>query len=210
MFISYVDNCVEAITDMANRNDIQLNKGIELFCGDGSIYTITLAKHIDTMLGIDISEEKGKELIKKDNKFTFICADAIEYAKDYSLETYDLISVDNPLCVFGKYCEHFDVFPYIHNFVHPYKKTLLAFDIVHTPYDKDSLKNIEWINRRNRYYNITNADLELNYAVDFYMRLLDNQGLKVDEIQYVCREKINSIDYFYMMVCVVEKQMKGV
>lgn len=209
MFKSYVDNCIKTITNMAHRSNIQLKKGIELFCGDGSIYTLALAKYIDAMLGIDINENKGKELIRKSNKFTFVCADAIEYTKNSIYETYDLISIDNPLCVFGKYCEHFDILPYIHNFVHPFKKSLLAFDIVHTPYDKDSLKNIEWINRRNKYYNITNATLELNYAIDFYTKLLNNQGLRVTEIQYVCREKYFLNDYFYMIVCVIEKVMKG-
>lgn len=206
MFTSYVNNCIQTIKKMANNHNIQLKKGIELFCGDGSIYSLALATYIDTMIGIDISEEKGQLLTKKNDKFRFICTDAIEYAKNDALETYDLISIDNPLCVYGKYCEHFDVFPFIHNLVHPCENTLLAFDIVHTPYDKNSQKNIEWIERRKKYYNIKNGDLDLSYAIDFYTQMLENQGLKVIEMQYVCREKVFSNDYFYMIVCVVRKK----
>jgi len=203
MNISYVKKCVEEIVEMANEWGIPMENGIEFFCGDGSIYSEALASKIRLMTGLDIDQEKGYKLKKSKTNFNFIFADSIKYACNYEGVSYDIISFDNPLCVYGKYCEHFNILPYAYKFVHKNKKSLIAFDIVHTPYDISSSRNTEWIERRKEYYGIPTGNLNLQFAKSFYAEKLIQQGLKVYDIKYVCRELKDSNDYFYMILCVV-------
>ena len=203
MIISYVKKCIEEIVSMANNWGIPLDSGIEFFCGDGSIYSRALTNKINSMTGLDIDQEKGYKLKRNLLNFKFISADSIEYAHNYEGVSYDVISFDNPLCVYGRYCEHFDILPYAYKFVHKNKKSLIAFDIVHTPYDISSPRNIEWIEKRKKYYGIPTGNLNLQFAKSFYTEKFIQQGLIVYELKCVCREVIDSNDYFYMIICIV-------
>lgn len=205
MFISYVQECIEEIVSMANDWAIPMDSGIEFFCGDGSIYSESLMSKVYSMTGLDINQEKGCKLKRNRANFNFISADSIEYARNYEGVSYDVISFDNPLCVYGQYCEHFNILPYAYKFVHENKKSLIAFDIVHTPYDISSPRNIEWIEKRKQYYGISSGNLNLRFAKSFYTEKLIQQGLIVYELKSVCRESIDSNDYFYMILCIVGK-----
>lgn len=91
MFISFIDDCIGKIKQTAKEYDLQLNKGIELFCGDGSLYTIRLAQQVSSLIGLDISEEKGYALKKQYDGFNFICADSIQYVKETVNNSYDML-----------------------------------------------------------------------------------------------------------------------
>ncbi|WP_310605570.1 hypothetical protein [Anaerosporobacter sp.] len=205
MIIFYVQECIEEIVSMANDWDIPMDSGIEFFCGDGSIYSESLTSKIHSMTGLDIDQEKGCKLKRNRSNFSFISTDSIEYARTYEGTSYDIISFDNPLCVYGQYCEHFNILPYAHKFVHKNKKSLIAFDIVHTPYDISLPRNIEWIEKRKQYYGISSGNLDLRFAKSFYTEKLIQQGLIVYELKCVCRELRDSNDYFYMILCIVGK-----
>lgn len=203
MRVSYVKECVKQITETANYWGISMRSGIEFFCGDGSIYSDLLASRLCLMTGLDVDQEKGRKLKEKIPWFNFIAVNSIEYAKEYQGMPYDIISFDNPLCIYGKYCEHFEILPYAYKFVHKDDKSLIVFDIVHTPYNITSPENCEWIKRRMDYYGITSGNLDLEYAKLFYTKKFVQQGLKVFHINCICREVQDSNDYFYMVVCVV-------
>lgn len=205
MRISYVKECVKEIAETANHWGISMGSGIEFFCGDGSIYSNLLSSRLCSMTGLDIDQEKGLKLKQKIPGFNFIAANSIEYACKYEGMSYDIISFDNPLCIYGKYCEHFEIISYAYKFVHKKDKSLIVFDIVHTPYNITSSENSEWLRRRMDYYGITSGNLDLEYAKLFYTKKLVQQGLKIFDIKCICREVQDSNDYFYMVVCIVGK-----
>lgn len=206
MRISYVKDCVDDIVSTAIAWGIPLEKGIEFFCGDGSLYSGLLSMRINALTGLDIDLEKGKVLIANYPNVNFLHTDSNVYAREYSGDGYDIVSFDNPLCVYGDYCEHFDILPYAHKFVNKDRKTLVAIDIVHTPYNLEAPENINWVKRRMDYYAISSGNLDLDYAVRFYTDKLTKQGLKVYDIRCICREIHESNDYFYMIVCIVGKE----
>lgn len=206
MFQSYVNECVECIKKLAEVNGIILNNGIEFFCGDGSIYTLELFKQLTKMTGIDIAKEKGERLkAKLGSSFSYINADSVQYIRETVGEEYDIVSIDNPLCLYGNdYCEHFGILPYIHKFVKKNGYTIIAFDYVTVPYNEDKDYNCKWLERRKAYYKTSDYNIDTKFAEKFYSELLMKYSLNVVQIKSICRETYNNRPYFYMMLCVVK------
>ena len=208
MFNSDVKRCVDNIVRVASDNGIILKSGIELFCGDGSLYTKELFNHLSEMTGIDISCEKGKKIQKEcGSSFEFIQADTLQYIKTPHSDRYDLISIDNPLCIYGNnYCEHFEVLPQIRNLIKKKGKSILVFDYVTEPYNADNPLNREWLARRQQFYDSLDYNIDTQFAEDFYIRFLENCGISVLNVESVCRETYNKRPYFYMLICVVSME----
>lgn len=207
VFSSDINSCISAVSKMAEKHKINLCKGIEFFCGDGSLYTIKLAGLVNELTGIDVRANAGRSLAQKCANVQYICTDAIRYIAQYQDQKYDILSVDNPLCVFGMdYCEHFEVLEYIRSFIEVNRKFILAFDYVTTPYNACSPNNEQWLRRRTQYYLHGSYNIDSNYAMDFYRNKFLDMGLDVLDMMSVCREKCDENCYFHMMICVLERK----
>jgi len=75
--------------------------------------------------------------------------------------------------------------------------------VIKKPYNIEG--NLEWVEERKRFYNIDKDELDMGYALNFYKKILEKQGLSVGDAKIVCRELDGDLDYFYMIICVVDK-----
>ena len=62
----------------------------------------------------------------------------------------------------------------------------MAIDIIKKPYNIEN--NHEWVKERKKFYNIDKNELDMDYALSFYKKILEKQGLLVKETKIVCRE----------------------
>lgn len=207
---SFVQNCVEKILELAEKNNIaKPYVALELFAGTGEIYTASLAKHCSKLYGYDINLAKKQDFLTNIPNGEFICLDVIKNLNESLLksEEINIISIDNPLGFFGEnkeYCEHFDFINQLYKLIQ--KKSILAFNIVKKPYNYQ--QNERWNIKRQSFYNKKFVELDLDYAKRFYVESLQKQGIKVFDSQIICRELDNELDYFYMFISCVDRIKK--
>lgn len=207
---SFTDECVSTIFNMANEYNIETSNAIELFCGDGTLFSGLMSKHCDSLVGYDIDPEKENVFYQNVKNGIFICKDSVKMmqeAQEGEVGTYHIITIDNPSCIYGNnYCESFEIIPNLYKLMPFDEMCILAFDIIHVPYNIDYENNQEWIKRRSQFY-LTDANmLDIEYAKDFYSQKLREQGVDVIKMLPVCREWRDGIDYFYMLIAIVIKR----
>src|SRR3989339_364683 len=206
MRTSYIKDCVETIINMAQDNNISSPLNVlELFAGEGSIFTQYLAKKCNKVIGWEIKNEFASDFEKNVPNGRFFCKDTISLLQqensDDFLNDANIICVDNPLGKYGdEYFEHFKFINHIHKLIH--RPSILAIDIIKKPYNIEG--NLEWVEERKRFYNIDKDELDMGYALNFYKKILEKQGLSVGDAKIVCRELDGDLDYFYMIICVVD------
>ncbi|HBL8438405.1 TPA: RsmD family RNA methyltransferase, partial [Listeria monocytogenes] len=120
MFVSKVNNVIKEINSIFYNNFSEKKKILELFCGEGSVFTHELSRDAKFCLGCDINSKFKERFESTVPNGIFYCADTIkELQKEkipqyFNGEDYNIISVDNPLCIYGEnYCEHFEVIDHI-------------------------------------------------------------------------------------------------
>lgn len=202
---SFVDICVSAVSEAARRAFGGPVDAVELFAGNGHLYTALLARHCRSVLGCDVEPRHQAAFERNVCGGTFVCRDSVQWleALDIGVNTWHIVSVDNPLGIFGPrpYCEHFDVVPHLHKIVRP--KSVVALNIVRKPYSYDI--HPEWQQRRADFYGRPSAELRADWTVKYYETLLARQGLQVHSPRLVCREVDDGRDYFHMFVATVER-----
>ena len=75
---SYIKECVDSIINMAHDNNINSPFNVlELFAGEGSIFTQHLAKRCDSVVGWEIKNEFAYSFNKNVPNGHFFCKDTI-------------------------------------------------------------------------------------------------------------------------------------
>lgn len=205
---SFVDDCVNAIFNMVEVYSIKDLNVVELFCGDGTLFSGLMSKHCDSLVGYEIDPKKEHAFLQNVRNGVFICRDSVKMmqeAQEGELGTYHIITIDSPSCIYGNnYCESFEIVPNLYKILPNNEVSIIALDIIHVPYNIEI--NQEWINRRSQFYLTDGNVLDIEYAKDFYSQKLREQGVDVIEMKPVCREWRDGIDYFYMLIASVIKR----
>ena len=157
--------------------------GLEVFGGTGTQHTLDYATKIAALDIWEIDPALGKVL--KRNLPTALVATTDSYEEVVrTSKKYSLIVVDNPMSTYGKWCEHFDLFPGIFRIA---KDTAVLIVAVTPEIDQKVRKsypymfNEKQLESRRAFYK-TNAPerVSLEHMVAIYEEHARNSGFRTD------------------------------
>lgn len=92
---------------------------LEVFGKHGLWHTKAYLDRCQTLDLWEINPKYANLAIRLGSKVHVICGDSIRAIRqsDRRLQRYDVIVVDNPSGPFGEHCEHFDLFPWIFDYL---------------------------------------------------------------------------------------------
>ena len=185
-------------------------RAIELYGGDGHTLSNKMAEQSISFIGYDINPAKEEGFRKNVLNGEFRCGDSVkmmETMKEGEIGTYNLISTDAPICIYGdNYCEHFEILNNIYKLLEQGEKILCVFPVVPKPYDTDKEENGAWMKRRAVFYRTEQVNLDLDKIYEIYDVIFRNQKLQILERSFVCREYRNGVDWMYEYIYVLEKE----
>ena len=176
-------------------------RGLELFCGRGAMFTRHLAAMVDTLVGVDIDQACQEDFLAATPRGVFLQGDCVEIAGSGLLgaRQFDLVSVDNPLGLFGPYCEHFELLPALPALMAP--GGCLVINLVTQPYDAGNPKLQPWLARRAAFYGVPDPACISPEILDrFYRQRLTALGLTLRDMIILCRETDNGVPYFHSLI----------
>lgn len=176
-------------------------RGLELFCGRGTMFTRHLAAMVDTLVGVDIDQSCQEDFLAAAPRSIFLQGDSVKVASSGLLgaRQFGLVSVDNPLGVFGTYCEHFELLPMLPALLAP--GGCVVLNLVTEPYDADNPKLKPWFARRAAFYGVSDpACVSLETFDRFYRERLTALGLTLRDMIILCREADNGVPYFHSLI----------
>jgi len=180
-------------------------KCIELFSREGDWHTQTLFSGYSDITLCEIDSQYKDSLSLNFPHANIQILDSIHMLETLSDDShrYDLISIDNPLGCFDKYCENFEVVDNIHKLLKD--KAILLINIVPRPYNyKDIVK--DWKKRRQDFYNVENDEsINFNEILKTYKKKLSRAGFNISDYEYICKEYADDLDYLYYLCLNLEK-----
>jgi len=208
-FESSIDELVDRIDEFF-FDTFQYRNMLELFAGDGSLYTKKLNKNSEVCIGCEIDGTKEEGFKTNIHQGIFIQTDSIgltklgkvqEIIKKYNI---NLLSIDNPLGIFGdSYVEHFDILGSL-SLMFPPGDFMLLIDVVTKPYSYE--EHSQWKRLREDYYGTDASYLSDDFLKDFYSKLIINSGMRVNGLKVFNREKVNNENYFSVIACYITKE----
>ena len=178
-------------------------KCIELFARTGDWHTKELFKGCEDITLLEIDDKYKSELSSNFPFAKIHIEDSIVWSSrilpnNSNYQSYNLVSIDNPLGVFGKsYCENFNIIENVHKLLSD--ESILLINIVPTPYgDTDR----DWQAIRGKFFGIhpfEASKLNFETILKRYKTILNETGLDIEDYEYICREYANDIDYFYYL-----------
>ncbi len=202
-FTSRAHDCAREVLGFARATRDGDVTALELFGGNGHLYSAELAAGCETFEAWDIDAAKQEQFLANVPGARFEVCDSVARVAEGDLDTaaYDLISLDNPLGIFGAgWCEHFEVLSDLLAIIH--RPLVLSFNVVTRPYDA-SLHD-EWMTRRQRYYGIDATELPLQTVVEFYCDLVEARRIRIARSGIFLREQVEGIDYFHVLALAIE------
>ncbi len=96
--------------ELVRRQSQTRHSGVELFCGRGELITGKIASLVQPHIGLDIDPVCQNSFLSHAPSSNFVCGDGIALALTGALghAQFSLVTMDNPLGIFGPYCEHFE------------------------------------------------------------------------------------------------------
>jgi len=176
-------------------------KCLELFARTGEWHTQTLFKDSKDVTLLEIDGKYEEKLRSNFPDAEIRITDSVDWsmrilANNKNHQSYDIVSIDNPLGRYGKYCENFEVIENVNNLLAD--ESVLLINIVPRPYG-----NIEraWQNIRSAFFGIQPFENYINFEkiIETYRRILTKQGLDIKDYEYICREYADDLDYFYYL-----------
>jgi len=186
---------------------------IELFARNGERYTRKIANYFENFLGIDIDDSFSEGFQKFCPNGRFIAGDAHNILASNSSEIrhgFSVISIDNPLGVFGsnqEYCEHFNILNLAARLLS--RRGALIFNVVPEPYDYENLSNQEWRIRRSAFYSSSEAKFPIQFLSHFYESFFWKFGFDIIDLEFSCREIRNGVPYFYSCLALLDNPGRG-
>lgn len=203
------ENVIKEMLMLKNKYGIDEFSAIELYGGDGHTLSNKMAEQSQFFIGYEINSAKEKGFKQNIPNGEFRCKDSVDMMitiKDEEIGTYNLVSMDAPICIYGNdYCEHFEIIRHVYKLLALNEKTLCVFPVVAKPYDTDKMENAAWLKRREIFYGTKDLSLDLNKTLEVYDAIFRKQNLKILERRFVCREFRNGVDWMYEYMYILEK-----
>lgn len=164
--------------------DLSSKDALDVFGGTGEIVTQIYEPYVKSLTIWEIGQNFRPVLEKRFPNAAIKITNSFEEIK---LEThkFGFIHIDNPPLVYGEYCEHFKLFPYVFNLVET--SAVLVVNILPFATEKaksyynDRILNEEHLEHRRRFYEINNADnISLDILVSKYYSLAQTAGMHID------------------------------
>jgi len=175
---------------------------LEVFGFTGEYHTKFYAPIVRSLEVWEINPNLEDSLKKNLPNSRIKITDAFNEIK-YTLEKFDLIVIDNPVTTFGKYCEHFDLFPDIFRITK--KKAVIILNVlfempqVEEKYRPDpNIFNEHHLKYRSSFYNTANPDHILpDEIVNTYKKLCFENGYVMDWFFF---QRRTSVFYFIFSI----------
>ena len=197
-------NAMSKIVDRLENEfkvDLSGHTALEFCAREGDWQTAAYASHVKQVCAWEIDPQFLPKL--KDNLpvgSEIVIGDSFETATlPDNQHRFDYIVLDNPMCIYGNKCEHFEameLLPYLSK-----KEAVIIFNVNIHPYDYE--KSPEWAVRRQVYYGRDASKLTLNFCLDFYREKLNDLGFEVKEL---ISENRAPADYLFSIAAILNKQ----
>jgi len=207
--IRYLRNTIEEWNCSSSHfrcsNLIDDMKCIELFARKGDWHTKELFKDSKDITLLEVDKNYLEDLKSNFPHAEIYQTDSVDWTSKIKSKKYDIVSIDNPLGCYGKYCENFEIIHNIHNLLA--NDSVLLVNIVPRPYDTGFGIPLDWDTRRCRFYNVVNSNnLDFKTILKTYTDILNSNGIEVKDYEYICREYANGLDYFYYLCLKLKKK----
>jgi len=177
-------------------------KCLELFARTGEWHTQTLFKDSKDITLLELDGKYEDKLRSNFPDANIHITDSVDWttrilANNKTHQSYDLVSIDNPLGIYGKYCENFEVINHVNNLLAD--ESVLLINIVPQKYGRWEAG--VWQNIRNKFYGLQPFEHRVTFekVIATYKEILSKQGLEVEDYEYICREYADDLDYFYYL-----------
>lgn len=203
--IIYLRNTIESdwLFDISNM------RCLELFSRTGDWHTKTLFKDCKDVTLLEIDGKYEDKLRSNFPDAEIRITDSIDWSMsmsrgDKNHQSYDIVSIDNPLGRYGNYCENFEVIKHVNNLLAD--ESVLLINIVPQPYSN----NWPWQRIRSSFFeDYGPADNYVNFEkiIKTYRKILNDQGLDIKDYEYICREYAEDLDYFYYLCLKLKRKL---
>jgi len=209
IWVAKSEDVINGMMELKEKYRMAEFRAIELYGGDGHTLSNKMAEKCVSFVGYDINPEKEEGFKQNIANGEFRCGDSVKMMrtmKDGEIGTYNMISIDSPICVYGEnYCEHFEIIEFVYKLLKHGENVLCVFPVVSKPYDTEKEENGVWIKKRKDFYKTDFINLELNKIYGVYDEIFSRQGLQILDRRYICREYRNGIDWMYEFMYVLKK-----
>jgi len=196
--IKYLKNTIENHWKIRLKN----SKCIELFARTGDWHTKELFKDCTDITLLEIDGNYEDKLRSNFPTANIHITDSVDWtirllANNKTHQSYDIVSIDNPLGRYANYCENFEVINHVNNLLAD--ESVLLINIVPKPYG--NFEQSYWQNIRSHFYGLQPFENSVTFEkiIAKYKEILSKQGLEVEDYEYVCREYADDLDYFYYL-----------
>jgi hypothetical protein len=148
---------------------------LEIFGHTGFLHTVDYARQVSSLEVWEIDPTKEAELRRNLPHATARILDSFEELKRTTRE-FDLLIVDNPVCIFGRHCEHFDVFPDIFRVAKD--SSILILNAAPNPRPPPEAAHMA--RRRSFYKTDRPEDVPMDAMVKIYRDLIEAAGFALE------------------------------
>lgn len=183
---------MDKVIDVLNQKNVKITEcsALEVFGGNASFHTLDYACLTKDIEVWEIDKSLEIEIL---NNVPFAKVNIVDSYKEISKvkKKYDLVVVDNPIGIYGTYCEHFDLFPDIVNIFND--KTVLILNVIPNIRKEDIYKypyltNERYLQRRCNFYKVSNPMyISLNHMRNIYSIKLKSMNFDVASSFYIKR-----------------------
>lgn len=181
---------------------------LEFFGGSGEYHTKDYLSKISTIDVWEINQKEEKNLRKNLPNANIKITDSFYELKN-SKKKYDLIVVDNPMSLYSKYCEHFDIFPDIFNLAKD--SCVLIVNIIPEVNEKRQkqypyLFNETQLAARKSFYHTHHPEkISFHEMVESYKKIISENGFLLEWSYVQKRNYIREKSMVYYMVLKIQK-----
>jgi hypothetical protein len=188
------------------KHGLQDIYALEVFGRDGSWLTKAYAPYTTQLQIWEINPAWNDSLHKRFPYATIKIVDSFHEIRKTS-NKFNFVVIDSPMSIYGKYCEHFDLFPSVWEILFP--KSILLITVIPNvnaiakrrwPY----LFNDEQLRRRAAFYRTNRPeDVSISQMVEAYGRMAKENGY---EVRWTYSKKKGLTSAYFLSLC-VEKQV---
>jgi hypothetical protein len=179
---------------------------LEVFGRDGQWVTRDYANAVDSLEIWELNPEFEKDLKNNFPQATIKITDSYKEMK-ITPNKFDFVVVDNPMGIYGQYCEHFQLFPDIYRILK--ERAVLILDVIpnmdeESKHAYPTLFNEAHLEYRRVFYKTNHPkDIPMNEMITIYRRMSEENGFEIIDYYYKKRS------FVYFLVLTVSKKKGG-
>ena len=157
---------------------------LDFFAREGDWQTYHVANKVAKIHAWEIDPRfEGNLRSNLPNNASIVIGDSFETLKT-NTEIFNLIVLDNPQGCFGNgYCEHFEALPAV--LPHLSDEGVVIFNVKVEPFNYEDKH--EWQQRRNSFYGVDGARLDIDFVFKFYAEFFHTMGYREDVVFWEVR-----------------------